>query len=201
MEVRIYTSKRRRTDHGYVDPVNDSSSDELAAVSDHEMERRRASWSAQKTYKSRRTTYHRSPRLSDSGSSDELAVDADTYWRESKRRRSRSRSRSRGRSSSRDARTADPGQLEEQSEQQSEEYDKRQDEPEAEERNIEPAVRTPSPLPPPPPPKPERLNYKVRSILKGHLRGVSAAKFSPNGSMIASGGKTSITLSCVGGYI
>lgn len=195
MEVRIYTSKRRRTDNGYVDPVNDSSSDELAAVSDHEMDRRRASWSAQKAYKSRRS-YQRSPRLSDSGSSDELAVDAGTYWRESKRRRSRSRSgsrsRSRGRSPSHDDRAGGSGPPEEKSEQQSEEYDERQEEPGAEDRNIQPAVRTPSPLPPPPPPKPERLNYRVRSILKGHLRGVSAAKFSPDGSMIASGGKTLI---------
>ncbi|KAJ9235433.1 hypothetical protein DTO169E5_6149 [Paecilomyces variotii] len=191
MEVRIYTSKRRRTDNGYVDPVNDSSSDELAAVSDHETDRRRASWSAQKAYKSRRS-YQRSPRLSDSGSSDELAVDAGTYWRESKRRRSRSRSgsrsRSRGRSPSHDDRAGGSGPPEEKSEQQSEEYDERQEEPGAEDRNIQPAVRTPSPLPPPPPPKPERLNYRVRSILKGHLRGVSAAKFSPDGSMIASGG-------------
>ncbi|EPS32051.1 hypothetical protein PDE_07010 [Penicillium oxalicum 114-2] len=38
------------------------------------------------------------------------------------------------------------------------------------------------------PAKPERLNYKERFVLRGHLRGVSAVQFSPDCSMIASGG-------------
>ncbi|KAF7712757.1 Uncharacterized protein PECH_007330 [Penicillium ucsense] len=36
--------------------------------------------------------------------------------------------------------------------------------------------------------KPERLNYKEKFVLRGHLRGVSAVQFSPDCSMIASGG-------------
>lgn len=37
------------------------------------------------------------------------------------------------------------------------------------------------------PVKPERLNYKEKFVLRGHLRGVSAVQFSPDCSMIASG--------------
>lgn len=48
---------------------------------------------------------------------------------------------------------------------------------------------TPTPPPPPPPPKPEKLHYKEKFVLRGHQRGVSAAKFSPDGAMIASCGR------------
>lgn len=51
--------------------------------------------------------------------------------------------------------------------------------------------RSPTPVPPPPPPpapKPDRLNYKEKYLLRGHLRGISAVRFSPDASMIASGG-------------
>jgi hypothetical protein len=40
----------------------------------------------------------------------------------------------------------------------------------------------------PPPSKPESLNYKEKYVLKAHLRGVSTVQFSPDCSMIASGG-------------
>ena len=41
---------------------------------------------------------------------------------------------------------------------------------------------------PAPPSKPETLNYKEKYVLKAHLRGVSTVQFSPDCSMIASGG-------------
>ncbi|KAI9925132.1 WD domain protein [Aspergillus wentii] len=65
----------------------ESSSDELAAGSDHEAERRRASWSIQKVYPPKRP-YPRSRSFSGSESPDELAVDADVYWRSRNRGRS-----------------------------------------------------------------------------------------------------------------
>jgi COMPASS component SWD3 len=51
--------------------------------------------------------------------------------------------------------------------------------------------RSPTPVPPPappPPPKPEKLTYQQKFLLRGHLRGVSAVKFSPDSTMIATGG-------------
>lgn len=48
--------------------------------------------------------------------------------------------------------------------------------------------RSPTPMPSVEAPlKPERLNYKEKFVLRGHLRGVSAVQFSPDCSMIASG--------------
>ncbi|KAL2012056.1 hypothetical protein VTN00DRAFT_4774 [Thermoascus crustaceus] len=239
-----HPSKRRRLENGYVDSPMDSSSDELAAASDHEPERRRVSWSKQKAHPSTRK-YTRSPSLSDSGSPDELAVDADTYWRESMRERERARNSTAAAATptpatKRGARAApaqksrgvdqSPKDLSSQrsydgeAEEDEGEVDGEVDEEEGDANNIkhdntnddenneeemqdvqqeednqpgedsnnnsapDHAERTPTPPPPPPPPKPERLNYKLRSILKGHLRGVSQVKFSPDGSMIASGG-------------
>jgi COMPASS component SWD3 len=48
--------------------------------------------------------------------------------------------------------------------------------------------RSATPLAPPLPPKPEHLNYKEKFVMRGHLRGVSAVQFSPDCSMIASAG-------------
>lgn len=48
--------------------------------------------------------------------------------------------------------------------------------------------RSLTPVPPPPPPKPEKLSYRQKYLLRGHLRGVSAVRFSPDASMLASAG-------------
>ncbi|KAM5460955.1 WD domain protein [Microsporum ferrugineum] len=45
---------------------------------------------------------------------------------------------------------------------------------------------TPKEQTPQPTPQPERLHYKEKFVLKGHQRGVSAVKFSPDGTMVAS---------------
>lgn len=58
-----------------------------------------------------------------------------------------------------------------------------------------------TPVPPPPPPKPERLNYKEKFLLRGHLRGVSAVQFSPDGSMIASGGMFLLLLHTIAAFL
>lgn len=55
------------------------------------------------------------------------------------------------------------------------------------EKDVAVPAHTPSPAPVMAP-KPERLNYKEKFFIKAHVRGVSAVKFSPDGSMICSGG-------------
>jgi len=307
--------KRRRLDSGHglasgKPPARDvdasSSSDELAAASDHEPDRRRVSWSLHKALPSTRK-YTRSPSPSDSGSPDELAVDADTYWRESMRARNvnpnpkprtstkvttpnptttraaaraPSQESSGGRSVSdqspkeQSPRRSYDGQAEEDDDDEEEEAEadeadgegegeEQEEQEEVEDANVDAdnhdrsnddssrhaeeevqdtqqqqevqrpeeqvqqqevqpqevqqvqevdekprengsapdpdrSERTPTPQPPPPPPKPERLNYKLRSVLKGHLRGVSQVKFSPDGRMIASGGEDCNSISISG---
>ncbi|KAF7588735.1 WD domain protein [Aspergillus hancockii] len=184
-----HRSKRRRLDrspsreNGYIQSPVESSSDELAAGSDHdEAERRRASWSAQKIYPPQRpNTRLRS--LSGSESPDELAVDADVYWR----------SRNRGRTSSPSEVSAGP--LSEHYQDEEEADGDVDDNETAGEGDVEPeqpySDRSPTPVPPPPPPpppKPDKVDYQQKFILRGHLRGVSAVRFSPDSSMIATGG-------------
>ena len=190
MDGNNHRSKRRRLDrspsreNGYIQSPVESSSDELAAGSDHdEAERRRASWSLQKALPPKRpNTRLRS--FSGSESPDELAVDADVYWR----------SRNRGRSSSpSDVSAAGPSSEHYQDE---EEVDADLDDNESPgEGDAEPeqaySDRSPTPVPPPPPPpppKPDKINYRQKFLLRGHLRGVSTVRFSPDSSMIASGG-------------
>ena len=217
MDGSMHRSKRRRLDttpkpqNGFIHSPVESSSDELAAGSDHdEAERRRASWSIQKAYPPQRP-YRRSRSFSGSESPDELAVDAKEYWS----------ARNRGRSpSSPSEPSAEPS---------SERYlDHDHDEAEEEEEDVAPepgldpeidpeqedggaegdveetataadgdvAVDqsfgerspTPVPQPPPPPPKPDKVTYHQKYLLRGHIRGVSAVRFSPDSSMIASGG-------------
>ncbi|PKX95537.1 WD40 repeat domain-containing protein [Aspergillus novofumigatus IBT 16806] len=190
MDNSDHRSKRRRLEslstqdistpeskHVY-SPI-DSSSDELAALSDHDEQRRRVSWTAQKVYTPKRP-YRRSRSFSGSESPDELAVDADVYWR----------SRNRGRSSPSHSETSAQEQLSERY--QDDELEADEDES-AGDVEVDQAYsdRSPTPVPPPappPPPKPEKLTYQQKFLLRGHLRGVSAVKFSPDSTMIASGG-------------
>ncbi|RHZ52547.1 hypothetical protein CDV55_104038 [Aspergillus turcosus] len=191
MDNSDHRSKRRRVENlstqnistpepSYVYSPIDSSSDELAAVSDHEEQRRRVSWTAQKVYPPKRP-YRRSRSFSGSESPDELAVDADVYWR----------SRNRGRSPSH-SETSAQEQLSERYQDDEIEVDEEESAGDAASQvDQEYSDRSPTPVPPPappPPPKPEKLTYQQKFLLKGHLRGVSAVRFSPDSTMIASGG-------------
>lgn len=199
-------SKRRRLDHDYVqttgngsNDVNaadspqsgDTSSDELAAGSGHDDEdRRRTSWSVQKpkAYTPKRSYSHREP-LSDSESPDELALDADIYWRRSGSRDPR-RMRSRSRSSSRASRASRRSDRSPARDRDSRDRYADDDDDVGGRVNRSHAVaRTATPEPPP---KPEWVNYREKYVLRGHLRGVSAVQFSPDGSMIASGSTYSL---------
>ena len=236
-------AKRRRVNPSPSPSVDDrsiqspveSSSDELAAGSDRdEAERRRASWSLQKVYPPQRP-YPRSRSYSGSESPDELAVDADVYWRTSRRGRGRPARPARSPTPTEVSEDYQDGDEEGQDEEQEEEPDEEQeteaigrgDEPDREEpealgrgddvdddrdhhrerdrdhrdQTMDGGVddtpmaddyedRSPTPVPPPPPvpPKPDKLEYRAKFLLRGHLRGVSAVKFSPDASMIASGG-------------
>lgn len=157
------------------DPIQspvESSSDELAAGSDREeVERRRATWSALTP----KRPYRRSRSFSGSESPDELAMDANDYWR----------SRDRARSLSQEMSVQGEGE-EERGSDYDEEYRPLEDD--RTEPDDAQSDRSLTPVPPPPPPRPEEINYKQKFLLKGHQRGVSAVRFSPDCSMIASGG-------------
>lgn len=179
--------KTRRRDFRAQSPV-ESSSDELAAGSDHEdAKRRRTSWTKQKNF----TPQHPRPKerhYSDSESTDELAVDADEYWRSSRnRRRSPSPINRPSDRSSQGARSQD------ESDRLSNDRMSNADDDDSATRD-DMSDRSATPVPPvaAPPPKPGCLNYREKFVLRSHLRGVSAVQFSPDCSMIASGG----TYSC-----
>ncbi|KAH8705562.1 WD repeat protein [Talaromyces proteolyticus] len=190
-------AKRRRLNNGTPatkanrqSPANESSSsDELAATPDYDMEeRRRASWSAKKAIANRRQykPEPNSPSVSDSP--DELSMDADVFWGRNTREQSPAKKA-----------PTPPVQIEEE---ETELAVKMAIEPltpapaessadlESRARSVEEPERiaTPEPAPPPTPPKPDHVNYVQKYILKGHLRGVSAVKFSPDRTMLASGG-------------
>ncbi|OOF99156.1 hypothetical protein ASPCADRAFT_504637 [Aspergillus carbonarius ITEM 5010] len=221
MDGSTHRPKRRRLDitpkaqNGFIHSPVESSSDELAAGSDHdEAERRRASWSIQKAYPPQRP-YRRSRSFSGSESPDELAVDAKEYW--SARNRAR-RSPSEPSAEPSSERYDDDDEEEEEDDDNNNNDDEPDPNPEPEpepepepiqeegadadvEETETPAdadvevdasygQRSPTPVsqPPPPPPKPDKVNYRQKYLLRGHLRGVSAVQFSPDSSMIASGG-------------
>lgn len=157
----------------------ESSSDELAAGSDHdEAERRRASWTAQKGFTPQRPKGS-GRHYSESESPDELAVDADEYWRSSrKHNRHRSPSpitRSGSHDGSRRGSHSPP--------------DDDMSGPDTQARDAnEWTARSSDPDPPTPAPKPDHVTYKEKFVLRGHLRGVSQVQFSPDCTMIASAG-------------
>lgn len=172
-DLRRPTSSRRPEDDYAQSPV-ESSSDELAAASDHEEVERRRSTYLQRALPPKRPQ-RRSPSFSGSESTDELAMDADVYWRRNRR------------SPSQDVSLQDDGEDDYRDEDYVEEYRSEDDNVDRDRDAVE-SDRSPTPVPPPPPPKPEKLDYKQKFVLKGHVRGVSAVQFSPDGSMIASGG-------------
>ena len=145
----------------------ESSSDELAAGS--KTEPQRGSWTKQKRPKHE---------FRESESSDELAADADEYWRGSRNRRSPSPI----------DRDADSSSNDRSHGRSDEDAMSNGDETLAPVRD-DISHRSTTPVPSvEAPPKPENLNYKEKFVLRGHLRGVSAVQFSPDCSMIASGG-------------
>lgn len=167
--------KRARRRETRQSPI-ESSSDELAAASDHEeAERRRASWGVHKNFTPQRPN-PQSRHMRESDSPDELAVDAEEYWRSSRNRRSPSpinRPSNRSRTESLSEDRSSVADDEDNASMRDDESDR---------------SATPVPAAPPLPPKPEHLNYREKFNLQGHLRGVSAVQFSPDCSMIASGG-------------
>lgn len=177
-------------------PVRDesSSSDELAAASDYELERRRASWSAKKAIANRRQYKNQPHSLNGSDSPDELAMDADEPWK----RNTREQSPTRDESAESDHLAEDQEETDMKGEESGDFTPANDDTNNTESNNAhspEEFEQPPSePAPPPPPPKPDRVNYVQKHLLKGHLRGVSAVRFSPDRTMIASGGILPITL-------
>ncbi|KAL2810819.1 WD40-repeat-containing domain protein [Aspergillus granulosus] len=179
-----HPSKRRRLTPS-PPPISspaETSSDELAAGSDHDQERRRVSLNA---YPPKRP-YQRSRSFSSSESPDELAMDADDYWRERNRRRGSS-PWARGSNEDSEGERGDGG--EERAHDRENETEVNGDLDEMDLGMGEGYEdRSPTPVPPPPPPKPDSVDYREKFLLRGHLRGVSAVRFSPDAGMIASGG-------------
>lgn len=167
-----------------VQSPSESSSDELAAGSDHdEAERRRASWTLHKGFTPQRPQ-NTGRHYSESESSDELAVDAGEYWRSSRtRNRLRSPSPINRPSSHDDGSQAGSDELPANGSITSDENAPREADNWSD--------RSATPVAPSLPPKPEHLNYKEKFVMSGHLRGVSAVQFSPDCSMIASAGMSS----------
>lgn len=174
------------------EPHESSSSDELAATSDYEMEeRRRASWSARKATANRPKHNVKSHSPSGSDSPDELSMATDVLWG----RKSPAKEEPPAHSEQEENNGEENQQEIEDTKVETEDLTPLQGEttndshsPDAPNADPPEKLPTPEPAPPPPPPKPDHVNYVQKHILKGHLRGVSAVKFSPDQTMLASGG-------------
>lgn len=169
--------RTRRRESRDETPVK-SSSDELAAGPGvDETKLRRGSWTKQKSFTPKRPKHHER-QYRESESSDELAVDADEYWRGSRNRRSPSPINRHADSSSNDQ--SHGGSDEDRMSNGDEALAPARED--MSDRSSTPVPSVEAPL------KPVQLNYKEKFVLRGHLRGVAAVQFSPDCSMIASGG-------------
>lgn len=188
-------TRSRRRETRDQSPVE--SSDELAG-SDREEKRRRTSWSHEKNFTPQRANPNKR-QYDESDSPGEVGGDREEYWHDS-------HSQSRRRSPSPIDR---PSPIERSHEDRSaEESDalsegsRERDEHNRHASRDDSSNRSPAPVPPanatpPPAAKPESLNYKEKYVLKAHLRGVSTVQFSPDCSMIASGGMSFLSSFCL----
>jgi COMPASS component SWD3 len=177
-----------------------SSSDELAATSDYELERRRASWSAKKSIANRRQYKNQSHSPNGSDSPDELSMVADGPWKRNTREQSPTKDESA--ESDHHAENREETDMKEESGDFTPVNGDTNNTGSKDAKSPGQFEQPPSePAPPPPPPKPDRVNYVQKHLLKGHLRGVSAVRFSPDRTMIASGGTLStVYLTFCSGY-
>jgi COMPASS component SWD3 len=159
--------KRRKLNGTTTDSANsqagDESSDELAAASDYE---RKDSWAENRQ--------SRSPEVS--GSPDER-MDAETDAETNAWGRNTRESPAKDENTEQDNQAADT--KEESDDMTPAQRDDTSESPEHPEH---------IPTPEPPPLKADHVHYVQKYLLKGHLRGVSAVKFSPDRTMLASGG-------------
>ncbi|EFQ96816.1 hypothetical protein MGYG_08739 [Nannizzia gypsea CBS 118893] len=205
MEEEIPPTKKRRLDDGTPRSTDGSSSDELEG--DADTGRRRGSWSRDPrpqspTYRSPRVNKRSSRSRSVSGSGGEFAGDVKASWRSRSGSRARSHSRSPSRSPcsrsisrsqtrshgtrSRSTSTAKERRVEGSGRESVDGREYSGIDLEDEGQTARRREKTPKPTTPPPLLQPECLHYKEKFVLKGHQRGVSAVKFSPDGTMVAS---------------
>ncbi|KAJ5987971.1 hypothetical protein N7481_003181 [Penicillium waksmanii] len=186
-------TRSRRRETRDQSPV-ESSADELAAGSDREeTKRRRTSWSHQKNFTPQRASPNKR-QYDESDSPGEVAGDADEYWHDShsgSRRRSPSPiDRPTPIERSHEDRSPDESDALSEDRREREEHNHHSSRDDISNRSSTPVP--PANATPPPAPKPESLNYKEKYVLKAHLRGVSTVQFSPDCSMIASGGSDAV---------